>query len=90
MYKTTELLDLIKAEYKLPSDYALAKKLGLTRSSVSTLRNGKNFPSTDTAYKMAQLLYLNPLKVVCSCELERAEYFQDENMINLWKEGLED
>jgi len=81
---------MVKAEFELPSDYALAKKLEITRSSVSTLRNGKNFPSTDTAYNIAKLLYLNPLKVVFSVELERAEHFKHDEMIAFWKEALKD
>lgn len=90
MYKTVELLDKVKAKYDLPSDYALAKKIELTRSYVSRLRQGKHFPSTENAYKLAQLLMLNPLQVVVSCEYERAKHFGDETMINFWKKTWED
>ena len=35
---TIEILDMIKARYGLPSDYALAKKLNISRARVSTYR----------------------------------------------------
>ena len=89
MYKTTELLDLVKDKYDLPSDYALAKKIGYTRSAVSKLRLKKSFLNTEGAYKVAQLLYLNPLKVVLYCEYERAEHYGDETMKKFWLDSLE-
>lgn len=89
MYKTLELLDMVKEEYKLPSDYALAKKLNITRASISNFRKEKHYPSTSTAYNIAELLLLDPLTVVASIELQRAKHFNDEQMINLWKGALE-
>ncbi len=43
MYKTTELLDMLKARYNLPSDYAIAKKIGLTRGAISKLKLENSF-----------------------------------------------
>lgn len=87
MYKTVKLLDMVKAEYDLPSDYALAKKLELTRSGVSGLRNGKSFLNSRTAYKVAKLLLLNPLVVVASVEYERACFYEHDEMKKFWKDA---
>jgi len=81
---------MVKAEFELPSDYAIAKKLEITRGTVSNFRLGKSFPCTETAYNIAKILYLNPLKVVFSVELERAEHFKHDEMIAFWKEALKD
>lgn len=89
MYKTTELLDMVKAKYDLPSDYALAKKIEFTRSHVSKLRLKKQFLTSEKAYEIASLLLLNPMEVVASCEYERAEYFGDETMMKFWKKAAE-
>lgn len=42
METTTQFLDQIKARYGLPSDYALAAKLGITQSGVSSYRVGRS------------------------------------------------
>ncbi len=90
MYKTTQLLDMLKVEFDLPSDYALAKKLEITRGSVSKLRLGKSFPSTETAYNIAKLMYLNPLLVIASVEYERAVHYGNDEMKKLWKDAAKD
>lgn len=73
MYTTTnEFLDQVKARYGLKSDYALAGKLGLTRSMVSAYRNGKRMLGEEVAVKVADLLELPPGYVLACIEAERS------------------
>jgi len=85
MYKNTELLDMLKVMYDLPSDYAVAKKIGLTRSNVSSLRNSKSFFNDYNAINIAELLELDPLKVVASCQYERAKKKGSKELENFWE-----
>lgn len=73
MRTTPEFLDAVKAAHNLPSDYALAIALGITRSSVSKLRNGKDCLGDETAEKVAELLGIEPAYVVACCHAERAK-----------------
>ncbi|OOF25734.1 helix-turn-helix domain-containing protein [Salinivibrio sp. IB872] len=50
-----ELMDKAKARQKLPSDYALAKKLGVPRSNVSTWRTGRNLPEWPIIFDLVDL-----------------------------------
>lgn len=85
MFKTTELLDMLKATYNLPSDYAVAKKIGLTRSNISSLRHEKSFFNDSNAINIAELLDLDPLKVLASCQYERAQKQGAKELENFWK-----
>lgn len=69
---TTEFLDLVKARHGLSSDYALADKLGLTRSMVSAYRNGKRMLGDESAMRVAELLELDPGFVLACVEAERS------------------
>lgn len=42
------------------SDYAIAKKLEITRQRVSNYRRGKNPPDRETCEKIGKLLHLDP------------------------------
>jgi len=86
MYKTTELLDMLKAAYNLPSDYAIAKKIGLTRGAISKLRLEKGFLSDKNAYNIAELLELEPLKVLASCHAQREKKQGNFELENFWKQ----
>ena len=90
MYKTNELLDMAKAKLEVSSDYALAKKLGITRGAVSNYRQGLNFLSNEVAYNIAKLLWLHPLTVVASVEYERAVKLGDKNMQKLWFDAAQE
>lgn len=69
---TIQLLDAIRARRNLPSDYAAAALLGLTRSQVSRYRNGKDFMGDEVAQRAASLLDLDPAQVVAAVHAERA------------------
>lgn len=68
---TRQYLDAAKRKLGISSDYALANHLGLTRFGVSKLRRGHVVMSPTTAAKIAEILDLDPIKVIADAELER-------------------
>ena len=75
---------MVKARHNLTSDYAAAHFLGVTTQSVSQYRCRKTFCNDRVAYKIAVLLDLDPLVVVASVNLERAQRAGDETLISFW------
>lgn len=73
MRTTVDFLDAVKARHSLPSDYALAPYLGITRAQVSRLRNQKDYLGDSTALTVAKLLELDPAEVVAAAHAERAK-----------------
>lgn len=71
--RTVEYLDALKARYALPSDYALAPLLGITRSRMSRYRGGKDFLGDSTAIRVAELLEMSPQKVLADMYAERTK-----------------
>ncbi|OJA63787.1 hypothetical protein BGV68_01840 [Burkholderia ubonensis] len=73
MKTTMQWLDAVKERLQIESDYAAAKALGVTRFSVSSWRNGRATFDDDTAFRVAEILEVNPLEVIVSCRAERAK-----------------
>lgn len=73
MRTTIEYLDAISQRNGGISDYAIAKKLGITRSSVSNYRNHKSFFDDSTALEVAKLLEISPVDVLINIHTERAK-----------------
>jgi len=71
MNTTLQVIDRIKAEHHIESDYAAAKLLGISRQSMSKYRNNKNQFSDDVAYRAAELAKMSPFKVIASLQSER-------------------
>jgi transcriptional regulator with XRE-family HTH domain len=71
--ETVDFLDAVKLRHNLPSDYALAKRLGLSTQGVSNLRTGKRVMGEDTALRVAELLELRPEYVLACAAAERAQ-----------------
>jgi transcriptional regulator with XRE-family HTH domain len=69
---TLEYLQAVKKKLGIESDYALAQRLGVTRSAISKLQLGKAVFSDDVALSVAQILDLNPLVVIAQANAERA------------------
>jgi hypothetical protein len=65
-HTNAELLNIAKAATGLQSDYALAQRLGITRSAVSAQRLGKRIMEDGAAVKLAGLAEL-PLPYVLAC-----------------------
>lgn len=70
--KSHEYIDAVKARLNLPSDYAAAKALGITRSAVSNYRNGVSSLADPVAIKVAEVLDLDPAEILIDCQMERA------------------
>ena len=70
--RTVQYLDAVKAKLRLESDYAVAKRLGLTTSGVSNYRRGKSTFDHLVAIRVARILDLDPMTVIADVELERA------------------
>lgn len=77
MQTTLHFLDAVKARHSLPSDYALAPLLRITRSEVSRLRNGKNYLGDSTAIRVAELLAIDSGIVIAAVHAERAKSDQE-------------
>jgi transcriptional regulator with XRE-family HTH domain len=72
MRTTVEYLDDIKATLGLPSDYAIAKALRIAHSAVSRYRHGKGSFDDEVAFRVAEILEINPLEVIVASRAERA------------------
>jgi transcriptional regulator with XRE-family HTH domain len=64
-------IDVLNSVTADGSDYAAAKKLGITRQMFSKYRNGLKTPSDETLDKMAELSGLDPIKVYCAAYAEK-------------------
>lgn len=67
-----EYLEAVMERLGITSDYALAARLGVTRSAVSKFRKGAVF-GDDVALTVAEILQLNPLVVIAAANAERAK-----------------
>lgn len=70
--KTVNFLDAIKTRYRLPSDYALAHFLGVSKAVISSYRVRKSRLDDAIALKVAKLLELDPGYVAACIHAERA------------------
>lgn len=73
MKTTIECLDAVKAKFGITSDYALAKRLGFSLSTVSNYRTGRRFLDDDAALTVALALDLHPFEVIVVANAERAK-----------------
>jgi transcriptional regulator with XRE-family HTH domain len=86
--RTAALLDLARERAGIPSDYALASRIGCTRSVVSMWRSGKSFPEALYCWKLADLCGIDALHVIADVELDRAERYSHEDVANEWRSIL--
>lgn len=69
--KTAEYLDALKKYRQLPSDYALANLIGVSRQSISQWRSGVSLPDPLFAAKIGECLDIDPLLVIADVESEK-------------------
>lgn len=81
--RTVEYLDALRAHLRLPSDYACAKILGNTVSSISGYRTGRHTFDDATALRVAELLGIDPRRVIADMHAERAK---DEKVRAFWQQ----
>jgi transcriptional regulator with XRE-family HTH domain len=70
---TMDYLEAVKARRGITSDYALAKALHITPSTISGYRAGRSRIDDDVALTIAEILDLNPLTVIAAANAERAK-----------------
>lgn len=81
-----DLLDQAKTRANLPSDYALAKVLGITAGNLSNIRKSRAHPSNEIAVKLATLAGLPEMQVIAEIELRTAN---SEKKKEFWKHYIE-
>lgn len=82
--KTADYMQAAKDRAGLPSDYALAVRLGVTRQAVSNWKRGVNLPDPLAAYRLGDLAGIDPLIVIADVERERAERMSREQDADAW------
>ncbi|AYR24554.1 transcriptional regulator [Herbaspirillum rubrisubalbicans] len=70
---TTEFLDRAKQKLGVESDYALAKALNMRASTISGYRAGRSRMDDDAAYKVAQILEIDPILPIAAANAERTK-----------------
>lgn len=70
---TIELLTRLKAAHNGASDYRMAKILGVSHQTVYHWKAGRSLMSNEVGIRAAELLGLDPAKVVIDLEIERNE-----------------
>jgi len=70
---TLQYLAACKARLGIESDYALAKALGVTQSTVSSYRIGRSRIDNDVALTVAEILGIDPIAVIAAASAERAK-----------------
>ncbi|MBN3781134.1 helix-turn-helix domain-containing protein [Burkholderia sp. Ac-20345] len=86
MKTTVEWLDAVKARLSLPSDYALAKELGVTRHAVSGWRNGHKTFNEEMCLQIAEILDVSPFEVLATVKIE---WIKDADRRAVWTRALE-
>jgi len=87
--RTIDYLDAARSRAGLPSDYALAARLGATRAAVSSWRCGRKFPDALHAFRLAELAQCDPAKALADMELERAERQHRDDAAAGWRSILQ-
>jgi transcriptional regulator with XRE-family HTH domain len=73
MKSTLQYLDELRAKLDLPSDYAVANLLGVTRAAVSKWRQGRTTFDDLTACRVADALGVDPMEIIAAANFERAD-----------------
>lgn len=65
-------LEALKERYRLSSDYALAKKLGIAQPEANLIRRGIKIPKPELCIKIAKLLDRNPVELLLVAQRDKA------------------
>lgn len=83
--KPSAYLDAVKAELDIDSDYALAKRLEITRGQIVAIRDGSRPMPLAVAFKVAITLQLDPAMVIADLEEQREK---NEKRRGFWRSFL--
>ena len=72
MSEISGFVEELKSRYRLSSDYALAKKLGIAQPEANLLRRGLKIPKPELCIRMAKLLGKNPVELLLIAQKEKA------------------
>lgn len=72
MNTTNMVLDRLQKELDLPSGYAIAKVLGVTKTAIYDYRGNKRNLSDEVAKKAAKLLKMDEFELLCNLRKDRA------------------
>ncbi len=65
-------LEAVKHRYRLTSDYALAKKLGIAQPEANLIRRGLKVPKPELCIKIAKLVGKNPVELLLIAQKDKA------------------
>lgn len=71
MTHTTEYLDACKVSLQVESDYALAKKLGISTGGIANYRSARSYPDDQVCAKIAEVLGVEPGVIVAGVQVDR-------------------
>lgn len=71
MKSTLEYLEEAKNAKGIKSDNAFALSIGITRSSISNLKNNRNVMDDFTCIQIAGILGVNPMEIIAAANYER-------------------
>lgn len=85
--KTTQMLDLARERHGIPSDYALAKRLGVDQSTVTGYRRGRTKPENPVLARLCALCEIDFAHALLWLAMERAD---SEETRRTWRAIAED
>ena len=90
--RTMKTISDYLAEYAVAtgcgSDYALAKKLSISKQAISKYRHGTNAPGVDTCWRIADTLGIDPAAVIAAAQVESAKCTHDTARLAVWRARL--
>jgi len=81
-----ELIEKAKSRSNLPSNYALAKALGIPQNYIIGWVKGNRHPSTEEAIQLATLAGLDEMQVIATINIETAK---NPKKKEFWKHYIE-
>lgn len=84
--RSINYLGLAKERLNVKSGNVLAKRLGITQQAISLYESGKRTIDNYTAFKLAEILEIDPMEIIATAEAEREK---DETKRDYWRKVLQ-
>ena len=81
---TTDLMDAVKEQKGIQSDYALAKRLGILPQTISNYRHGRTQMADEIAVAMAGMIDRAPAPILAQLAADRAK---SPEVAKIWREA---